>query len=111
MSITIAVRFRPVASSNQSSAAATKEAVDRWTEQLSRHPGLLGSRFGPPDGASPMERADAVTEGGAVRPVNLVTEWESIEHANTLFDNSEPFCNLNGLVASAPAVTIKDARG
>jgi hypothetical protein len=110
MSIIIAVRFRPVDSSNRPSATASEEATRRWTERLSRHPGVLDFHFGGPTGPAPVERPDALSEGADVQPIDLVTEWESIEHANTLFDNSELFCDLNGLVAGAPTVTVGEVK-
>jgi hypothetical protein len=106
MSVTINVRFRPVDWDDKPSDVARAEAEKRWTERLSSHPGVIGFAFDKAPGGSPQERPETLTYGAGVRPVDLTTEWESLEHANTLFDNSELFADLNGLLAGAPAVKI-----
>jgi hypothetical protein len=111
MSVTIAVRFRPVDEHNNDSKTARESARERWTASLAKYPGLIGFDFKAPPGGPPEEREEALLNGPDVEPIDLTTEWESLDLANLLFDNSELFSVLNGPLAGAPTVVVRNADG
>lgn len=89
-------------------AQARQEARERWQEQLSKHPGVLDFAFQEPVDGAPVERPEALTNVADAAPVDITMTWESMEHADTLFCNTELFCDLNGPLAGAPAVDVRD---
>lgn len=98
------MRFRPVDSKNKASNEARSDARARWEKQLTGYPGMISFQWAIPPGGPPAERREIALNARHVPPVDLITEWETIAHANTLFENSELFANLNGPVGGAPTV-------
>jgi|SRR5829696_2845868 len=102
MSITIAVRFRPVDESGRGTEEVRQQAVERWTQELSRWPGVEGVRFGASSADPPLERQEALQHAGDVKPVDVQIDWTSREEADRFFGHSELVAELYGLVGAAP---------
>jgi hypothetical protein len=104
MSITVGVRFRPVDEDNRPSGPARDSARARWDDTLSRWPGVVSSAFEPPADDPPIERAVVRAQFNHVPPVDLTIVFDTGEHADTLFGNSELIDHLIGVVAGPHAV-------
>jgi hypothetical protein len=106
MSVTTGIRFRPVEEKGHGSERARSAARERWQKRLKDWPGVTAVRFVAPHVDPPVEREEVRRLSSHVPVVDITVEWETKEHADTLFLNSELCMELYGLVAGAPAVRI-----
>jgi hypothetical protein len=104
MSITIGVRFRPVDKNDRPSEEARNAARERWASTLRTWPGVLSFDFRAPVGDPPIEQRAVRAISSDVPPVDVTVVFESGNHADAFFGNSDLVANLNGTVRGAHAI-------
>ncbi len=104
MSITIGVRFRPVDGDGRADKGAREEARNRWSETLKHWPGVESWEFEKPAKDPPRERKEVVDGSADIPPVDLTIVFETGNHADSLFGNSDLVVDLNGTLAGPHAV-------
>lgn len=104
MSMTIGFRFRPVDANGNASADARRAARERWTDALNHWPGVRSFDFRLPDRDPPVERLEVRTTATTIPPVDMMIVFETGNHADTLFGNSELVANLMGVVVGPHAI-------